>query len=96
MHSWRAQGELYLYLVMVVVVLVLVVSAPNVFEPAVPLFRTRQVPRSTLGKRTGSMTWLSIIFSTPSWQMPQQRLKLGLDRFLPHPFQFITHSSSYH
>jgi hypothetical protein len=37
--------------------------------------------------------WLRflVVFLSPSRQMPGYYLKLGHDRFLPHPFQFIVH-----
>jgi hypothetical protein len=41
----------------------------------------------------GRLPWLRVfmVFLSPSRQMLGQYLKLGHDRFLPHPFQFIVH-----
>jgi len=98
MPSRRGEGQLYLTLVVVVVVAIVVVvvvvvvsAAPNVF-----CFVTRDVPRSPPARGTGHINRLFVIFSSTSWQVPQQRIKFGIDRFIPHSFQFVAHSASYH
>jgi hypothetical protein len=44
------------------------------------------------------LSWLRyfVVFLSSSKQMQGSTSKLGYDHFLPHPFQFIIHLSSYH
>ena len=51
MRSWRPQRQRIVVLVAVAVAVVVV------FESALLLLRIRQLPRSNLGKRTGSHDW---------------------------------------
>jgi hypothetical protein len=56
------------------------------------LLRIQQVPRSNLGPETGypDLRFI-VVFFDPSRQMSGYYLKLGHDRFHPHPFRFIVH-----
>jgi hypothetical protein len=49
------------------------------------LLRIREVQGSNLGPETGADRHI-VIFLSPSSQIPEQYLKLGHDRFHPHPF----------
>jgi hypothetical protein len=67
---------------------------PNVVvEWLTLLLRIREVQGSNLGYPDWGFSWFS---SVPPGKFWDSTLKLGNDRFLPHPFQYITHSSHLH
>jgi hypothetical protein len=69
---------------------------PNiVVEFSTLLLRIREVPSSNLGLNTGYPNKNCSLLSCPFRQMTRC-LKLGHDRFLLHPFQFIIHLLHFH
>jgi hypothetical protein len=59
------------------------------------LLRIREVPGSNLGTETGNPEDGFGVFLSRSRQI-QGYLKLGHDRFLVHPIEFIIHLSTFH
>jgi hypothetical protein len=53
-----------------------------------PLFRIREVSGSNLGVETGYPNFF-VVFLSCSRKMQGYYIKLGHDRFLPYPFQFM-------
>jgi hypothetical protein len=70
-------------------------SVPNVeVKRSTLLLRIQEVLDSNLGPDTCYPVWASSWFSSiPSGECLEGALKLGHDRFLPNPFQFIIHLS---
>jgi hypothetical protein len=61
------------------------------------LHRIRKVPGWNFGPETCYPNWGFLWFpSVPPGKCWYSTLKLGHDRFLPHPFYFIIHMSSFH
>jgi hypothetical protein len=57
----------------------------------------RDVPGSNLESETGYPDQGSfVVFLSSSKRIPDSPVKLGHDRFLPNPFQFIVHLSPYY
>jgi hypothetical protein len=55
------------------------------------LLRTWEFSGSKFGPETGYPDRDFVCFLSPSGEIKENRLKLGHDRFLPHPFQFVVH-----
>jgi len=55
-----------------------------------------EVPSTNVGPDTGSVDRIFAVSISHARQIPQQYLKLCHDPFLPHPFPFIIHVSSYY
>jgi hypothetical protein len=60
------------------------------------ILRIREVPGSKLGLETGYPDSAFCGFSQSLQANSEKCLKLGQDRFLPHPFKFIVDLSSFH
>jgi hypothetical protein len=50
-----------------------------------------EVPVFILGSDTGYLDPLAMVFFSSSRHIPGEYPKLGYERFLPHPFHFISH-----
>jgi hypothetical protein len=74
-----------------------VIFAPNVVVKWLTfLLRIRKVPGLNLGPETSYSDWGFFVVSSVSPADWYNTLKLGHDRFLPHPFQLIIHLSPLH